>query len=108
MKITTKELENHYKELSKMIYSFCVRNNTSLEGLHDRISDEEMKELNKGSVNNIYTFLRVFFGLEGDSDKDLFLRYLLNSHKEAEWDEPVSDWSEKREAIQNIMSALDT
>jgi len=58
------------KKLILMLVETCYRNNTSIEQLHSgkslpkkylspeysRITDEEMKKLNKEIVNNVYTF----------------------------------------------------
>ncbi|MDA9438433.1 hypothetical protein XH98_04680 [Bradyrhizobium sp. CCBAU 51745] len=42
------------KRLAKWMANLCFRENTELDGFHDRISEEEIKELMMGVVDNCY------------------------------------------------------
>ncbi|MDA9475084.1 hypothetical protein XI03_11355 [Bradyrhizobium sp. CCBAU 65884] len=47
------------KRLARWMANLCFRENTELERFHDRISDEEMKKLMIGVVDNCYLFLSI-------------------------------------------------
>ena len=62
--IQLKEVESNdevRKNLAKWIVHDCFRNTKTLEALHDRISDDEMKALMKEAVNNAYYLLTMLF-----------------------------------------------
>jgi len=101
--------EKKFKELANIITTHCYRNNTSIEDLHagtspssktgdysdvyvvspfgkipwnelSRISDDEMKTLNKEIHNNMYTMLYLIF-IKGANLPWMFT-------PSTDWDEP--------------------
>jgi hypothetical protein len=72
------------KRLAKWMAQFCFRN-TMLEDLHDRISDDEMKELTTDSVNHCYALLTVLFF---KTHRAYDIIELLKEH------DPVPEWNE--------------
>jgi hypothetical protein len=72
------------KRLAKWMAQFCFRN-TKLEELHDRISDDEMKELMIDCANRCYAFLTVLFTPHGG---DELIEMLKHHDQVPQWDEP--------------------
>jgi hypothetical protein len=73
------------KRMAKWMAQFCFRD-TKLEDLHDRISDDEMKELMIDCVNHCYAFLSILFFNSPRADG---LIDTLKEHDPApKWDEP--------------------
>jgi hypothetical protein len=81
------ELKNNdilRKRLAKWMAKFCFRD-TKLEGLHDRISDEEMRALMIDCANHCYALVCMVFATEGGND----LIDTLKEHDQVpQWNEP--------------------
>src|ERR1700739_454414 len=45
------------KNLAKWIVYDCFRNNTNVEGLHEKFSQEDMREFTRRAGDNVYYFL---------------------------------------------------
>jgi hypothetical protein len=71
------------KRLAKWMTKFCLRD-TKLEEFHDRLTDEEMKELMIDSANHCYAFLSILFATHGGGKLIDML----------EQDDPVPQWNE--------------
>jgi hypothetical protein len=94
--LTLKDIETNdevRKNLAKWIVHDCLRNDTGLEALHDRISDDEMKSMMIRAVNNTYLFLTVLlFSPAGKTNEIIdLLKSKDNLHMQAwnKWDDPV-------------------
>src|SRR5262245_25052994 len=72
------------KRLANWMAQLCFRN-TKLEDLHDRVSDDEMKELTIDCVNHCYAFLSILFFSSPRAEK---LIEMLKLH------DPVPQWNE--------------
>jgi hypothetical protein len=81
------------KNLAKWIVHDCFRNDTGLEGLHERITNDEMKSLMINAVNNTYLFLTVLLFSPADQTDAIIdlLKSKNNLQTQAwnKWDDPV-------------------
>ena len=81
------ELKNNdllRKRLAKWMAEFCFRN-TKLEKLHDRISDEEMKELMIDCSNHCYALVCMLFATQKGGE----LIDILKEHDQVpKWNDP--------------------
>jgi hypothetical protein len=89
-----KEIETNNevrKNLAKWITHDCFRN-TSLEALHDRISQDEMKQLMKEAVDNAYYLLTTLFSASDYTNRAIDLlksKENLTTEEWSKWDDPV-------------------
>lgn len=84
----SKSKKEKLKKFATLIASQCYRNNTPIEDIHasGRISDAEMKELNKAIVNNIYSLILLV------EEGARLPWYMALPHN---WDEPeLAEWYE--------------
>jgi hypothetical protein len=79
-----------WKRLALIMAVNCVRN-TVIEDYHakGKITDGEMKKLNKEVSNKIYTFLHYLFH-ESEDDRQAFLQAMSMMYP-TNWDEPKLD-----------------
>jgi hypothetical protein len=83
-----KNNEATLKRLAKFMAHFCFRN-SKLEDLHNRISDDEMKELMIDVVNRSYLFLWMLFkGSTSDDTIDILERGEHLPNDWSHWDDP--------------------
>lgn len=72
------------KRLAKFMTKFCFRN-SALESFHDRISQDEMKEIMISMANNSLLFLSVLFATEKSNE---LITMLEKEDAIPEWDDP--------------------
>lgn len=77
--------------LAPIIATICYRNGL-IEDLHSKIpelTDEVMKELNKDICNRVYTFLKLCFSDDIESETQLTLLAHFGDSCSSSWDNPV-------------------
>ena len=94
-----KELQNDEilrKRLAKFMTHFCFRN-SKLEKFHDRISQDEMKEITISMADNSLLFLSILFGTE---KSDEIIDLLKEKDRVPDWEDPkISDAALKSAVI---------
>ena len=100
------ELKNNEvvrKRLAKFMAHFCFRN-SSLENLHNRISDHEMKALMIDVVNRSYLFISIMFNSQASNEIIDLLKH--EDHLPSDW----KHWDDPElpdELLKNAKRALD-
>jgi hypothetical protein len=92
------------KRLSKWMAHFSFRN-TKLESLHDRFSQDEMKELMIDVVNHSYLFLSILFATH---ESDEIIATLNRKDQLPQWNEPeIPDgWREAARDLDQLLHPL--
>ncbi len=90
------------KRLAKFMTEFCFRN-SKLENFHDRLTQEEMREIMVSTVNNSYLFLSILFTTE-NSNK--IIEILLQEDPVAKWDDPAEIPDELLEVSHKLYKLL--
>ncbi len=85
------------KRLAKWMARMCFRENTKLESLHDRINDNEMKELMIDAVNNCYLFLSILSNPKASAALVELMKY---SDPQPQWNDPRLPYKLVRSAEQ--------
>jgi hypothetical protein len=86
------------KRMAKWMAHFCFRN-SNLEGLHDRISQDEMKALMIDVVNRSYLFIWIIFNSQASSEMIDILKQ--GDHLPPDW----SHWNDSEVSDELLKSA---